>query len=35
MIIEMDLEKEEMVDAVVEDEVPDKKRNIILFLFDL
>ena len=33
MIIEMDMEKEDSADAVVEDEVPDKKRNAILYFF--
>ena len=33
MIIEMDLEKEDTVDAVAEDEVPDKKRNISFYFF--
>ena len=33
MIIEMDMEKEDTVDAVAEDEVPNKKRNAILYFF--
>ena len=31
MIIEMDLEKEDTVDVVVEDEVPDKKEISLYF----
>ena len=35
-IIEMDMEKEDMEDVLVEDEVPKKKRNILhIYLFDL